>query len=234
MGSVITIRAFGDNFIYLYRCAGRKALVVDPAEAGAVINILEKKGLNLTTVLITHRHYDHTAGAGQLQNKYNCRIITADTTVGDREIEVIATPGHTADSVCYYLRPAGNKAGIVWTGDTLFVGGCGRILGTDAKTMWNSLNKIAALPADTVVYGGHDYIEENYEFALTILPNDEVIKKRLEQFQRTSQPDSTIAIEKRTNIFLRSDEEAVKAAVGRAGADAFEVFAELRRRKDIF
>ena len=234
MDSVITIRAFGDNFIYLYRYAGREALVVDPAEAGAVINVLEKEGLNLTKVFITHHHFDHTGGVGQLQNRYNCQTITADTTVGDREIEVIPTPGHTADSVCYYLRPTGNEKAIIWTGDTLFVGGCGRILGTDAKTMWNSLNKIAALPADTVVYGGHDYIEENYEFALMILPNDEVIKKRLEQFRQSGRPDSTIEQEKRTNIFLRSGEEVVKGAVGMEGADAVEVFAELRRRKDIF
>ena len=234
MDSVITIRAFGDNFIYLYRYTGREALVVDPAEAGAVINVLEKEGLSLTKILITHHHFDHTAGVGQLQNRYNCQTITANTTVGDKEIEVIPTPGHTADSVCYYLRPAGDKAGIIWTGDTLFVGGCGRILGSDAKTMWSSLCKIAALPNDTVVYGGHDYIEENYEFALTILPNDETIKKRLEQFRQSGQPDSTIEQEKRTNIFLRSGEETVKRAVGMAGAPTWEVFAELRRRKDRF
>ncbi len=231
MESVITIRS-GDNFIYIYPYSNTEAIVIDPSEAGSVIEVLEKRGLSLTAILITHSHFDHTAGAGQLQKRYNCRTINANSTFGDREIEVITTAGHTRDSVCFHLKPSGNQDGIVWTGDTLFVGGCGRILGGDAKVMWKSLCRIAELADETVVYGGHDYIEENYEFSLTIEPGNEDVEKRLEQFRQSGEAGSTIAIEKKTNIFLRSGEEGIKEAVGMADADAWEVFGELRRRKD--
>jgi hydroxyacylglutathione hydrolase len=142
--------------------------------------------------------------------------------------------------VCYYIPAADeNEHKILWTGDTLFVGGCGRILECDARTMWNSLLKLASLPDDTLVYCGHDYTQENYEFALTIEPDNEAVKQRFQGIIETVRTGgltvpSVIFQEKATNIFLRSDTEEVKTALNMPRAGIVDVFAELRRRKDVF
>jgi hydroxyacylglutathione hydrolase len=134
---------------------------------------------------------------------------------------------------------AGNENGILWTGDTLFVGGCGRLLECNAQTMWNSLQRLASLPDDTLVYCGHDYTLENYEFASGIEPGNRIVKERLEEvrnLRRQGEPTipSSILLERTTNCFLRAGAPEMKAALGMQGAEAVEVFAELRRRKDIF
>jgi hydroxyacylglutathione hydrolase len=153
---------------------------------------------------------------------------------------VIATPGHTSTSVCYYIEPsAGNENGILWTGDTLFVGGCGRLLECNAESMAESLQRLASLPDDTLVYCGHDYTLENYEFAFGIEPGNQGVKERLDQIRRLQQQGkltvpSSILLERTTNCFLRAGTPELKAALGMPQAQAVEVFAELRRRKDIF
>ena len=147
-------------------------------------------------------------------------------------IQVIATPGHTATSICYYIHPTKDNPGILFTGDTLFTGGCGRIFESNAETMWNSLKKIAALPNDTLVYPGHNYTQENYQFALTIDPQNQPIKKRLEQANFA--PPSTIAQEKQTNIFLQANTPQIKKALEIPTASNPETFAKLRRKKDTF
>jgi hydroxyacylglutathione hydrolase len=254
MSSVITIRAFGDNFAYVSRCDEQSAIAVDPSDSPAVRRVLKERGLELAAILITHHHFDHTAGVGELKKRFGCEVVGGDgdriagidrvissgerLQFGEAEIEVIGTPGHTRTSVCYYERTSEGGGGVVWTGDTLFVGGCGRILECGPGTMWESLMKLAKLPEDTVVYGGHNYIEENLEFALGIEPGNEAVKRRLEEEQAAQRSgkvmESRIRQEKETNIFLRADTPAVKAAVGMRGASAVEVFAELRRRKDHF
>jgi hydroxyacylglutathione hydrolase len=256
MDSVITIPALGDNFIYLYRYNKSDSLAVDPSDGSLVLRILREKGLSLKMVLITHHHWDHVAGASDLKQQTGCKIIGADKQripaldsvvadgqilpVGDRKVRVVATPGHTRTSVCYYMEPsADNENGILWTGDTLFVGGCGRLLECDAKTMWGSLQKLASLPDDTLVYCGHDYTLENYEFAFGIEPNNQAVKEHLEQVRRLLKQGkltvpSNILLEKTTNCFLRAGTPELKAALGMQNAQAVEVFAELRRRKDFF
>ena len=184
MEQVITIPALGDNYIYLYRYGPDNAFVVDPGEAKAVLETLEKLNLNLTHALATHHHFDHIAGIKQIQMETGCDLIIGNKAgilhIGNIDIEVISTPGHTQDSVCYYVQPPKNNNGILFTGDTLFIGGCGRIIESDASTMWNSLKKIARLPDNTLVYPGHDYTQENYEFALTIEPGNKLVKKVLQ------------------------------------------------------
>jgi hydroxyacylglutathione hydrolase len=160
--------------------------------------------------------------------------------VGERKIRVMRTPGHTLTSVCYYIEPSvGNENSILWTGDTLFVGGCGRLLECNAQSMWDSLQKLASLPDDTLVYCGHDYTLENYEFASGIEPDNQAVKERLDQIRQLQKQGkltvpSSILQERTTNCFLRAGTSEMKAVLGMPQAQAVEVFAELRRRKDVF
>lgn len=256
MGSVIVIAAFGDNFIYLCQYDKNNAFAVDPCDSRLVQQALKEHGLKLTAILITHHHWDHTGGISDLRAKTGCEVIGADKgrtpaigrvvgdgeviKRGDTEIQVIATPGHTSTSVCYYMRlRSSNEAGVLWTGDTLFVNGCGRILEGGAATMLDSLLKLATLPDDTLVYCGHDYTVENYEFALSIEPGNEAVRRRLREVKEAMRAGgyavpSTILQEKTTNPFLRSDTAEIKAALGMPNAEAVDVFAEMRRRKDVF
>ncbi len=256
MDSVITIPASGDNFIYLYKYGKNNALAVDPCDSSVVLKILKERNLNLTTILITHHHWDHTGGVSELKKKTGCKVVGADRrripaidffvddkqvlTIDNIEVHVISTPGHTNTSVCYYVPVTDeNEHKILWTGDTLFVGGCGRILECNARTMWNSLLKLASLPDDTLVYCGHDYTQENYEFSLTIEPDNKNVKQRLLQIKETIRKGeftvpSDILQEKTTNIFLRSDANEIKTALNMSNARPVDVFTELRRRKDFF
>ena len=256
MDSVITIPALGDNFIYLYWYNQSDSLAVDPSDSSSVLRTLQEHRLSLKMILITHHHWDHIAGTADLKQKTGCKVIGADRRripgvdsvvedgqilpVGDRKVRVIATPGHTRTSVCYYMEPsAGNKNGILWTGDTLFIGGCGRLLECNAQSMWESLQRLASLPNDTLVYCGHDYPLENYEFAFGIEPGNQDVKERLDQVRQAQSQckptvPSSILLERTTNCFLRAGTTEMRAALGMPRAQAVEVFAELRRRKDIF
>jgi len=256
MDSVITIPALGDNFIYLYRYNRSNALVVDPSDASLVLGTLKEHSLDLTTILATHHHWDHTAGTIELKKKTGCKVIGPDKqripgidcvvkdgeilTIGNIKIQVIATPGHTRTAVCYYVQPSNNnKNGILWTGDTLFIGGCGRILECDARSMWDSLLKLASLPDDTLIYCGHDYTVENYQFALSIEPDNQAVKQCLSEVRQAQRAGrqtvpSTMSRERTTNPFLRADTPELKTALNMPQAQALEVFAELRRRKDGF
>lgn len=245
MADATIVLTCGDNYVYVYPYDGRNALAVDPSDASLVLDVLAREHLTLTTVLVTHHHGDHTAGVRQVKTRTGCQVVGSDAqriagldrivaegdilTLGAREITVLATPGHTRTSVCYYVRPSvSEEPGIVWTGDTLFVGGCGRPMEDDASVLWRSLAKLAALPDDTLVYCGHNYTAENYEFALTIEPDNQVARQ-----DKPSVP-STMGREKTTNIFLHAEDPAIKAALGMAEARPEEVFAELRRRKNLF
>jgi hydroxyacylglutathione hydrolase len=240
--NVITIRAGVDNFIYLYQYDGTSALAVDPCEISPVVGQLSKMGLQLGMILVTHHHWDHIGAVAELKKRTGSAVVGGDkeripgvdrvvadgdvVTAGDREIQAIATPGHTRTSMCYYMRPSSeHKEGILWTGDTMFVMGCGRIGECDAATLHASLMKLAALPDDTLVYCGHDYTEENCRFALSQEPDSQLLKARLKEVQQLHKAGkltvpSTIAREKETNPFLR--------------ASSMERFAELRKRKDVF
>jgi hydroxyacylglutathione hydrolase len=256
MDSVITIPALGDNLMYLVQYNGKASFVVDPGDASLVLRILKKRGLSLKAILLTHHHWDHAAGAAELKRKTGCEVIAGGggrprdinravedgqiLAMGDARVEVLATPGHTRTAICYYMQPSnGGRGGLLWTGDTLFVGGCGRLFECDPQTMWESLLKLASLPDDTLVYCGHDYTRENYEFALSIEPDNQVVGQRLDEVREAQRQGeqtvpSSLSQEKATNPFLRADAPELKAALGMADARAVEVFAELRRRKDVF
>ncbi len=249
---MITIPALGDNLIYLYRYDRSDCLAVDPSDCPSVLKIIGEQDLNLKTILVTHHHRDHTGGVAELKHKTGCKVVGGDKRrirgvdllvadwqvlpVGDAEVRVIATPGHTSTSVCYYVPPSpANASGILWTGDTLFVGGCGRLFEGNAKSMWESLQKLASLPDDTIVYCGHDYTLDNYEFALSIEPGNQAVAQRLADMKQTGRTvPSTMLQERTTNVFLLADTPELKVALGMPHARDFEAFAELRRRKDNF
>jgi hydroxyacylglutathione hydrolase len=250
MDSLIALSALGDNFIYLYSYEQGTAFVVDPGQSDCVLKALADNGLNLDAILLTHSHYDHTGGAAELKKRTGASVIGPTGSVdrlvsegdviefGKEKITVIATPGHTASSVCYYLEPSESiQNGIVWTGDTLFVGGCGRLMGSSAKVMYESLCRLAQFPDETIVCCGHDYTVENYQFALTVEPDNKLIPELLEKARRTEPQErgiSTISQEKKANLFLRTDSKQIRKALNMPNATAIEVFAELRRRKDHF
>ena len=225
------IQAFSDNYIYLWHDRNGHTVVIDPGQADPVLTSLAELDLQLDAVLLTHHHHDHIGGVAALKQRYDCRVIgpdapriaTQDQQVGEGEnlillntnVQVLATPGHTRTSVCYHVRPS-EGAGWVFTGDTLFVGGCGRLFECSAEIMWASLQKLASLPDDTVVYCGHDYTDDNRAFALSVAPED----SRLQEAARLGRHHSCMAEERRTNIFLLAPDA--------------RAFADLRYRKDQF
>lgn len=210
----ITIHAIpvlDDNLVYLI-CREDAALLVDAGEAGPVKAMLKRERLRLAGILITHRHGDHTAGLSELQPiVYSAASVTS--------VQTLAVPGHTPDDLAFHLP----EAGVVFTGDALINGACGRVTSADAAAiLYASLQRLAALPDDTLVMGGHDYLQENMRFALAENPACTAARERLERY-RIDAPGAifaTMACEKRTNPFLQS-------------ANAAD-FARLRHRKDRF
>ncbi len=247
MHSVAAIGTLADNLTYVLERDG-EAVVIDPGEASPVLRHLGATGSKLLAVVCTHGHFDHIGGVSELVAYTNCDVVQPGetdaesddlVTAGAFTLTVLRTPGHSTDSVCLYLAASDGLPGEVYTGDTLFVGGCGRLLTRSPETMWASLQVLAALRGETRVYPGHDYTLENYEFALTLEPDNRAVKRRLKQIRglveagRQAVP-STIQEERATNPFLRAGDPALKAALDMPQASDVDVFAEIRRRKDRF
>jgi hydroxyacylglutathione hydrolase len=248
------VPALVDNYIFIYRYEGNKAFVVDPGDADPVLEYASKHEIEIKLVFNTHYHFDHTDGNAKLKEITGCEIIgpdrgrisTLDRVVndGDRlpcgpvEIRVISTPGHTESDVCYFMTRR-NGDPVLWSGDTLFVGGCGRLYGGGAEALFDSLNRLASLSEETLVFCSHEYGAENLRYALTIEPNNKTLQARYQELldmRKQSRPTvpSTIVEEKGTNIFLRAGVRSVKSALGLDNSEPFDVFVELRRRKDVF
>lgn len=243
-----------DNFGALIHDPATKATAaIDAPEAAAVIAALEREGWQLTDILVTHHHADHTQGIAELKKKYGCRVTAphdkaaaiadvdirvqeGDTvSVGNLVAQVLETPGHTLDHISYVFD--GERA--LFCADTLFSIGCGRVIEGTPAQMWQSLLKLRALPDDMRVYCGHEYTLANIEFALTIEPDNAALKARAAEARRQradGQPTlpTLLGEEKKANVFLRADAPEVAAAVGLAGKSASEVFAEVRERKNNF
>jgi hydroxyacylglutathione hydrolase len=232
---MVHIRAFGDNWIHIVEYEPGRALVIDPGESKGVLKVLKEKKLALETILVTHHHLDHVGGVSELKNKTGCQVVGADASrikgldrlvhdgekvvAGGVTFEVLATPGHTTSSVCYYSGDI-RRGGAVFTGDTLFFGGCGRLFEGSGEQMYHSLSRLAKLPDETFVYCGHDYTLDNYEFAVTIEPDNAQIKNQLTRAKSNALSYSTIEQEKRSNVFLR--------------AGSAQEFLRRRKLKDVF
>lgn len=256
---VVPIPQLADNYAYLIAdTATREAAVVDCAEASPVLEAARARGIWITTVLATHHHFDHVGGNEDLlaalpglhvygSGADSARIpgITHHVqdgdavTVGRLAARVILIPAHTSGHVAYHF-PAERA---VFTGDTLFAGGCGRLFEGDAAQMMSSLAKLAALPDETLVYCGHEYTEKNLRFAVTLEPgNQPLVGKlaRVEALRRRGEPTvpSTIADERATNPFLRVGSPELAASVHArmpgVGDDPVAIFAAVRTLKDHF
>lgn len=253
MFDVIRIPAFKDNYIWLLR-KGASAAVVDPGDARPVIEALDREGLSLTTILVTHHHADHQGGVTALLARYPAEVFgpAAESIAGvtmslhggetiraafcDDEFQVLAVPGHTLGHIAYY------GAGCLFCGDTLFAGGCGRLFEGSAAQLFASLARLASLPDQTAVYCAHEYTEANLRFALAVEPGNRRLQSRVNEVavaraKGWSTVPSTIAIEKASNPFLRCAEPEVAASARRRVSDATDelaVFAALREWKNGF
>ena len=241
-----------DNFGVLLhdRATGRTA-AIDAPEAAAVEAALARRGWRLTDLLITHHHDDHIEGIEALKASSGCRVVAAKAdahripavdvlveegdkvAVGSLEAEVIDTPGHTVGHIAYWFA----GARILFAADTLFSLGCGRVFEGTMADMWQSLQKLRALPDDTALYCGHEYTLSNARFALTVDPGNAALQARAAEVeaQRGAHQFTlpvTLGAEKRENPFLRADDPAIAANLGLAGSDPLAVFTELRERKN--
>lgn len=226
-----------DNYCYLLRSEDGTCAVLDPGEAPPVIETLEQLGWNPDFILITHHHWDHVNGIKAIKKKYNTKVIVPeddarkikhyDQTVKDGDIlelgseqaKIIATPGHTMGEICFSFEDS--KA--LFTGDTLFVMGCGRLFEGTAEDMFTSMQKLADLPDDMRMYCGHEYTLSNAKFSAAFAPDNPHIEKRLKDIiglRNDNKPTipSTLGEEKTTNLFLM--------------AETAEEFAKVRTAKD--
>lgn len=255
---VLPVACLKDNFAYLLICEqSAQAAVVDPSEAGPVLAALEQVQLPLVAILNTHHHWDHTGGNHDLCQVFpglkvyghasdRGRIEGQNQFLQDQETLIIGqlsgtaihNPGHTSGAVSYHFENA------LFTGDTLFAAGCGRLFEGSPAQMYASLNQqLGRFPEQTVIYFGHEYTLKNLQFAQAVEPENPEVERRIQAVKaalvqgKTTTP-STLGEERQTNPFLRCEiASVVAAAQAKAGAvssDAVEVFRALRAWKDHF
>lgn len=251
---IVQIPVLNDNYVYLaHEPRSGATAVVDPAVGGPVLETLADKGWQLSHILNTHHHGDHTGANLELKAATGCTIVGPradaaripgiDVEVGDgdsyrlgqAEARVFDVPGHTRGHIAYWF--ADSQA--LFCGDTLFALGCGRMFEGTQEQMWASLSKLMALPGETRVYCAHEYTQANGRFALTVEPGNQALVARMAEVDRlraagTPTVPSTIAEELATNPFLRPDSAELQDVVGLAGAEPAEVFGRTRAMKDSF
>ena len=226
---------------------------IDTPEEGPINTALEEKGWRLTHILNTHHHGDHTGANIALKERWGCTIVGAandaeripgiDVRMADGDkyqfgsliADVFEVPGHTTGHIAYYF----SSDDIAFVGDTLFALGCGRLFEGTPEMMWNSLQKLMALPDETIVYCAHEYTQSNAQFALSVEPgNAELVarSREIDALRAEGKPTvpTTIGLERATNPFLRPMSENLQETVGLSGADLVSVFTETRLRKDNF
>lgn len=247
-------RCLQDNIgALIHDPASGACAAIDAPEEAPILAALSDTGWQLTDILVTHRHADHVQGIEALKARTGCRVVApqkasgqvpavdahvreGDTVlVGNLQAHVWETPGHCQDHVSYWF--AADRS--LFCGDTLFTLGCGRVLEGTYNDLWNSLQRLAALPDEAKVYSGHDYVLSNGRFALAADPNNQALQARMREAEAAKEEDrflvpSTIGEEKATNPFLRAGEPALARSVDKEGAPPAEVFAALREWKNRF
>lgn len=249
---VIPVPCLSDNYAYLVGADGAsEVLVVDPSESEPVIAALEREGLRLVAIVNTHHHHDHVGGNEGLRARFGALPVYAHQSDAGRvpaqterveegqrlrvaglDLDPLHVPGHTTGALAYVVE------GAVFTGDTLFVAGCGRLFeGTPAMMHRSLSDKLGRLPAETRVYCGHEYTVSNLRFAVHAEPDNRAAAEKLEHARAARERGeptvpSTIGDELATNPFLRCDEPSIAARF--PGENAVEIFAAVRRAKDAF
>ncbi|MBO1519820.1 hydroxyacylglutathione hydrolase [Oceanisphaera sp. DM8] len=262
--NISPICAFQDNYIWLLS-NNKHAVVVDPGQAAPIEQVLAERGLILTDILITHHHYDHTGGVQALLKNWphakvyapadeplpssNAVALNDGDTLNLSELNltfnVMKVPGHTLGHIAFYAANDNDSVShpLLFCGDTLFSGGCGRLFEGTPQQMYDSLQRLKALPDATQVYCTHEYTQSNLAFGYAVEPSNNALKKHIQSVAKCRQQGiptlpSSIGLEKAINVFLRSDLANVKASIqAHAGApltESTQVFAALRRWKDDF
>lgn len=253
---IVQIPLLRDNYGYLIVCEKtNEAAVVDPSEAEPVIRQVEKEKVMLKTILNTHHHRDHTGGNPGLLERFSLRVYGHridreripglsdpldegdEVQIGELKGRVLFIPGHTKGQIAYLFQNA------LFSGDTLFVAGCGRLFEGTASEMQSSLAKLRGLAANTLVYCGHEYTEKNLEFAMTVEPRNKKLTAKLRDVRALrakglSTVPSTIGEERETNPFLRWESKEIQENLKKGSPalqlDPVSVFSQVRQLKDHF
>ena len=251
---ITPIPCLNDNYAYIINNNKSKIVaVVDPSESLPIISFLNRKKLKLNYILNTHHHFDHIGGNIELKKLYNAKVIGfygdkhripgIDITLknndkwkfGNSLIKILHIPGHTAGHICFFFE----KEKLVFTGDTLFSLGCGKIFEGDHEQMLTSLNKIKKLPKDTKIYCGHEYTYRNAEFCMKYDPDNISLQKKFEEIKRLRSENlptipSSLDDEIKSNIFLRCDQNDLKIKLNMKNSEDYKVFKKVRDLKDRF
>ena len=247
---IVQLACLKDNYCALiHDPTSGHTVVIDTPDGDAIDRELTARNWQLSHILTTHHHWDHIDGHLQLKQKYGAKIVgptanaeqipeldialnDGDTLeVGALRFLAIATPGHTLGHMCYYSA----QAQAAFVGDTLFSMGCGRLFEGTAEQMWQSMLKLRQLPANTALYCGHEYSQNNAKFALALEPDNQALQSRVAQVNALREqglPTLPTSVEQeiQTNPFMRADQ--LQQAVNMPEASAAQVFAEIRSRKD--
>ena len=248
------IPCLDDNYGFLvHDTATGSTASIDTPEVEPINKALAEQGWKLTHILNTHHHFDHAGGNEALKAQWGCQVIGAandaeripgiDRQVVDGEVfelgsasvHVLEVPGHTSGHIAYHF--ADDK--VAFVGDTLFALGCGRMFEGTAEQMWGSLEKLMALPDETLVYCAHEYTQANAAFAITVEPDNQALQARVEEIASLRAQDiptvpTSIGLERQTNPFVRPDSGNLQQTIDLVGADPVAIFAETRKRKDHF
>ena len=234
---LIPIIPHNDNYAYILEAENGEVAVVDPGEAGPLIDFLEQKKLKPNIILITHHHWDHIDGLADMLSWHSCPVAgpasetarikpldilldeRSDFSFGGERVQILETPGHTRGHICFYFP----ESQFLLAADTLFSMGCGRLFEGTAEQMFKSLQKIVALPDETLLYSGHEYTLSNAEFCLKQAPDNKALQSRYEEVKKLRADNKptipvSLGIEKQTNLFLM--------------AETADEFAHLRALKD--
>ena len=252
MLSIEPIKAFEDNYIWLLT-TNEGSIVIDPGESSKIKSLIDNNEIDLKGILITHHHYDHTNGLNDLSKngmldiygpennivEINKRVKDSDRiSIIGLDFEIIEVPGHTLDHIAFYSF--NENMPILFCGDALFSGGCGRIFEGTHRQMYDSLNKLASLPKHTKVYCGHEYTLSNLKFAIEVdTENKDLLDeynhvKKLNISKNPSLP-STLDKELKINPFLRCNNMSIRNKINKefnVSGDDFEIFTALREWKD--
>lgn len=247
-----SIPAFQDNYIWVLSDDEGKCIIVDPGEAAPVLRAIAENQWRPEAILLTHHHHDHVGGVKELVKNFPALAVYGPEETQDKgtnrvvgegdkvnilkyEFSVIATPGHTSGHLSYFNFP------YLFCGDTMFSGGCGRLFEGTAEQMYDSFQKINALPEDTLICCAHEYTLSNIKFSLSILPQDEDLigyyrkVKELRAKNQSTLPTS-LQTERKINVFLRTQNDDLKALISEETKmqQPQQVFAWLRAKKDSF